>query len=111
VGGRSCSCTCGAAPGAGRTGEKEGLLIGKEINLIFSSRSLKHPSPCVIGSWIPALFLSRRWMLCFPKHIDLRINRDLANSFKHHSIGRSSKEQPPALMIEYAPEVRGRSGN
>jgi hypothetical protein len=40
----------------------------------------------------------------FAKHVELRINRDLANSFKHHSISRHSQEQPPSIAIEYAPE-------
>ena len=40
----------------------------------------------------------------FLKHVELRINRDLANSFKHHSIDRPSQEQPPSVAAEYAPE-------
>lgn len=40
----------------------------------------------------------------FLEHMELRINRDLANSFKHHSIERPSQEQPPSVLIEYAPE-------
>lgn len=40
----------------------------------------------------------------FSKHVELRINRDLANCFKHHTISRPSQEQPPSLAIEYAPE-------
>lgn len=40
----------------------------------------------------------------FAKHVELRINRDLANSLKHHSIHRGSQEQPPSIAIEYAPE-------
>jgi hypothetical protein len=40
----------------------------------------------------------------FSEHVELRINRDLANSFKHHSIDRPSQEQPPSIAIEYAPE-------
>lgn len=40
----------------------------------------------------------------FAEHVELRINRDLANSFKHHSINRPSQEQPPSIAIEYAPE-------
>jgi hypothetical protein len=40
----------------------------------------------------------------FAKHVELRINRDLANSLKHHSIHRVSQEQPPSIAIEYAPE-------
>ena len=40
----------------------------------------------------------------FSGHVELRINRDLANSFKHHSIDRPSQEQPPSIAIEYAPE-------
>lgn len=40
----------------------------------------------------------------FDKHVELRINRDLANSLKHHSIHRGSQEQPPSIAIEYAPE-------
>ena len=40
----------------------------------------------------------------FTKHVELRINRDLANSLKHHSIHRVSQKQPPSIAIEYAPE-------
>lgn len=40
----------------------------------------------------------------FLEHVELRINRDLANSSKHHSIGCPSQEQPPSIAIEYAPE-------
>ena len=40
----------------------------------------------------------------FSEHVELRINRDLANSFKHHSIDHPSQEQPPSIAIEYAPE-------
>jgi hypothetical protein len=40
----------------------------------------------------------------FAKHVELRINRVLANSLKHHSIHRVSQEQPPSIAIEYAPE-------
>ena len=39
----------------------------------------------------------------FSKHVEMRINRDLANSFKHHSIDRPSQEEPPSIAIEYAP--------
>lgn len=40
----------------------------------------------------------------FSQHVELRINRDIANSFKHHSITRPSQEQPPSIIREYAPE-------
>jgi len=40
----------------------------------------------------------------FLNQVELRISRDLANSFKHHSIDRPSQEQPPSIAIEYAPE-------
>ncbi len=40
----------------------------------------------------------------FLKHVELRINRDVANSLKHHSITRPSQEQPPSIAAEYAPE-------
>ena len=40
----------------------------------------------------------------FLKHVELRINRDLANFLKHHSITRPSQEQPPSIAAEYAPE-------
>ena len=40
----------------------------------------------------------------FSEHVELRINRDLANSIKHHSIDRPSQEQPPSIAVEYAPE-------
>jgi hypothetical protein len=40
----------------------------------------------------------------FSEHVELRINRDLANSSKHHSIDRPSQKQPPSIAIEYAPE-------
>jgi len=40
----------------------------------------------------------------FSKHVELRIKRDLANSFKHHSIDRTSQQRPPSIAIEYAPE-------
>lgn len=39
----------------------------------------------------------------FAQHVELRLNRDLANSTKHHSIDRI-KHQPPSLTTEYAPE-------
>lgn len=38
------------------------------------------------------------------QHVELRINRDLANSTKHHSIDRVSQDEPPCLTTEYAPE-------
>lgn len=38
------------------------------------------------------------------QHVELRINRDIANSLKHHSIKRSSQEQPPSIVREYTPE-------
>ena len=40
----------------------------------------------------------------FSQHVELRINRDLANCLKHHSINHPSQEQPPSIAIEYAPE-------
>jgi hypothetical protein len=40
----------------------------------------------------------------FSHHAELRINRDLANSFKHYNINRPSQEQPPCLAREFAPE-------
>jgi len=40
----------------------------------------------------------------FATHVELRINRDLANSLKHHSITQPSQERPPAILREYAPE-------
>lgn len=40
----------------------------------------------------------------FAGSVALRINRDIANQLKHHSIVRPSQEQPPALAREYAPE-------
>jgi hypothetical protein len=40
----------------------------------------------------------------FSEHVELRINRDLANSLKHHSIDRPSQGQPPSIAVEYAPE-------
>jgi hypothetical protein len=40
----------------------------------------------------------------FLSHVELRLNRDIANSLKHHSIKRPSQEQPPCIASEYAPE-------
>lgn len=40
----------------------------------------------------------------YSQHVELRLNRDLANSTKHHSIDRPSQDQPPCLTTEYAPE-------
>lgn len=40
----------------------------------------------------------------FLRHVELRLNRDIANLLKHHSITRPSQEQPPCLATEYAPE-------
>ncbi len=40
----------------------------------------------------------------FKQHVELRLNRDLANSTKHHSISRTSQDEPPSIAAEYAPE-------
>jgi hypothetical protein len=40
----------------------------------------------------------------FSANVELRINRDLANCLKHHSIQRPSQEEPPSIAKEYAPE-------
>lgn len=40
----------------------------------------------------------------YSRHVELRLNRDLANSTKHHSIDRPSQDEPPCLTTEYAPE-------
>jgi hypothetical protein len=40
----------------------------------------------------------------FAQHVELRLNRDLANSTKHHTISRHSQDEPPCLTTEYSPE-------
>lgn len=81
-----------------------------------SSARDEHDQMDFLYAFFESSFALRDWLIdtgamsqeatesLFLKHVELRINRDLANSLKHHSITRPSQEQPPSIVVEYAPE-------
>jgi len=82
----------------------------------FVNAQSEHDQIDYLFAFFEASFALRDWLIdtgaapqmdlerLFQQHVELRLNRDIANLLKHHSISRPSQEQPPSLICEYAPE-------